>query len=215
MTIFKCFNTSVKLHWSWLALILILSFASPKFIPIFLLVHFFVLLHEFGHIIMAQYLGVATGDITLYPIGGIAKVTIPRSAKKEMLIVFAGPAVNLVLALVFFVLLFLLPELPTVLSFLSFCCISNIVLFVFNLLPIFPTDGGRLLRAALFFFVKDYYKSTLVSVRIGQILEVSMAVLGLYFGYFMISFIAVFLFMAAEAELNVVRQLETWRQPKT
>jgi Zn-dependent protease len=156
---------------------------------------------------------VSTGDITLYPIGGLAKVAIPRNSIKEMLIVLAGPAVNLVLALGFFVLLFLqvpnlasIPETWDVLSFLNFCCMCNIVLFVFNLLPIFPSDGGRLLRATLFFFMKDdYYKSTLVSVRIGQTLAAGMALFGLCFGYFMLSFIAAFLFVAAEIELNFVR----------
>ena len=212
-TILKLFNTSVKLHWSWLALVLVLLFAYPSFAPFFLLAHFFVLLHEFGHVVMAQHLGVGTGDITLYPFGGLAKVTIPRNSIKEMLIVFAGPAVNLVLALGFFVLFFLqvpnpasMPETWSMLSFLNFCCMCNIVLFVFNLLPIFPTDGGRLLRATLFFFMKDdYYKSTLVSVRIGQMLEIGMVVFGLCFGYFMLSFIAVFLFVVAESELNLVR----------
>jgi len=209
-TVLKLFNTSVKLHWSWLALVLVLLFAYPSFAPFFLLAHFFVLLHEFGHVVMAQHLGVGTGDITLYPIGGLAKVAIPRNSIKEMLIIFAGPAVNLVLALGFFVLFFLqVPNpasMPEAWAFLNFCCMCNIVLFVFNLLPIFPSDGGRLLRATLFFFMKDdYYKSTLVSVRIGQTLAAGMALFGLCFGYFMLSFIAVFLFVAAESELNLVR----------
>ena len=100
-SVLKLFNTVVKLHWSWLALVLVLLFVSPSFVPFFIAAHFFVLLHEFGHIIMAQRLGVITEDITLYPIGGMARVAIPRNAKKEILIVLAGPVVNLVLALVF------------------------------------------------------------------------------------------------------------------
>jgi stage IV sporulation protein FB len=184
----------------------VLLFAYPSFALVFLLAHFFVLLHEFGHVIMAQHLGVGTGDITLYPIGGLAKVAIPRNSIKEMLIVLAGPGVNFALSLVFLLVVAIVNPVGAFYSFLSFCCMCNIVLFVFNLLPIFPSDGGRLLRATIFFFMKDdYYKSTLAAVRIGQVLEAGMVVFGLCFGYFMLSFIAVFLFVAAESELNLVR----------
>ena len=82
----------------------------------------------------------------------------------------------------------------------------NVTLFAFNLLPVFPSDGGRLFRATLFFFMKDdYYKSTLVSVRIGQMLAVGMALVGFCYGYLMLCFIAVFLIVMAEIELNLVR----------
>ena len=206
LSVLRCFNTSVKLHWSWLALVFILSFSFPSFIPIFLAAHFFVLLHEFGHIIMAQRLGVITGDVTLYPIGGLARVAIPRNAKKEMLIVAAGPAVNLALALIFLLVDVIVSDPWIFYPFLYFFYMCNVALFVFNLLPVFPSDGGRLLRATLFFFMKDdYYKSTFVSVRIGQVLAVGMALFGFCYGYVMLCFIAAFLIVAAEMELNVVR----------
>jgi Zn-dependent protease len=205
-SVLRCFNTSVKLHWSWLALVFVLSFSFPNLVPIFLVAHFFVLLHEFGHILMAQRLGVITEDITLYPIGGMARVAIPRNAKKEILIVFAGPAVNLVLALVFILVDMIVSDSWIFYPFLYFFYMCNVTLFVFNLLPVFPSDGGRLLRATLFFFMKDdYYKSTLVSVRIGQILAVGMALFGFCYGYLMLCFIALFLFVMSEVELNLVR----------
>jgi len=92
------------------------------------------------------------------------------------------------------------------LSIFVFFYMCNVTLFVFNLLPVFPSDGGRLLRATLFFFMKDdYYKSTLVSVRIGQILAVGMALFGFCYGYLMLCFIALFLFVMSEVELNLVR----------
>src|SRR5579871_333859 len=110
-----------------------------------------VVLHEFGHAMMARRFGVQTRDITLLPIGGVARLErMPKDPKQELAIAIAGPAVNVLLAVLFFCVVAMERQLPTTgehagvgTHFLWYLVRINIVLAVFNLLPAFPMDGGR------------------------------------------------------------------------
>ncbi|WP_371347926.1 site-2 protease family protein [Ancylobacter sp. IITR112] len=170
-----------------------------------------VLLHEFGHIFAARRYGVKTPEVTLWPFGGIARLErIPEKPSEELVVALAGPAVNVVIAAV--LLLFLggnvgvehieSIENPQV-SLLAKLAAANIFLVVFNLIPAFPMDGGRVLRALLAMRM-SHAQATQMAASIGQGLAIGLGVLGI-FGNPMLIIIAVFVFLAASGEAGQVQ----------
>jgi Zn-dependent protease len=138
-----------------------------------------VVLHELGHALMARRYGIATVDITLYPIGGVARLTrMPRAPGAELMIALAGPAVNFAIVAVLVCLLAIgLPGPESLLGgFFVFLVLMNLVLGLFNLIPAFPMDGGRVLRALLSRWL-GRVRATSVAATIGRALAV---VFGLY-----------------------------------
>jgi len=174
-----------------------------------LLVFFCVVLHELGHATMARRFGVRTSEIVLYPIGGVARLNRIPGGKAELLIAIAGPAVNVVLATILFgVLTTLGVPLPgggespaTAEWILTKLLWTNVALFVFNLIPAFPMDGGRILRAALSLGLGQR-RATTIAARIGQ----GMAILFGVFAFWpppvkpVLLLIAFFVFMGAGQE---------------
>jgi Zn-dependent protease len=169
-----------------------------------------VVLHEFGHALTARRFGVRTRDITLYPIGGVARLEkIPEAPSEELLVAFAGPAVNFVIAATLFVVISLVSGLPTVQGvefvdgpFWTNLMVVNIVLGLFNLVPAFPMDGGRVLRALLAMRL-DYVRATRYAATAGQVIAVVIGILGV-FSNFVLLFIALFVFVGAQQEANAV-----------
>jgi len=183
---------------------------------IFILFLFFcVLLHEFGHALAARRYGIRTPDITLLPIGGLARLErMPSSPIQELVIAIAGPAVNVAIA----ALLFLLPGQGASMddlqeftnpgqSLISQLITVNLFLVAFNMIPAFPMDGGRVLRALLAIKL-PHARATLIAARTGQVIAILFAVAG-FFGNFMLIFIAMFVFMGAEQELAYARMKES------
>ncbi|WP_421699325.1 site-2 protease family protein [Ancylobacter sp.] len=176
-----------------------------------------VLLHEFGHIFAARRYGVKTPEVTLWPFGGIARLErIPEKPSEELVVALAGPAVNVVIAAV--LLLFLdgnvgvehieSIENPQV-SLLAKLAAANIFLVVFNLIPAFPMDGGRVLRALLAMRM-SHAQATQTAASIGQGLAIGLGVLGI-FGNPMLIIIAVFVFLAASGEAGQVQMKQVAR----
>jgi Zn-dependent protease/predicted transcriptional regulator len=169
-----------------------------------------IVLHELGHAVQARRDGVAIGGITLWVFGGVAHLrSDPPSARAELRMAAAGPAVSLALGAICLVVAILLP-LPAVVDAVAFWLGQmNVYLAVFNLLPGFPLDGGRILRAALWARRKNYTSATRTAVAwgrgFGQLLIVSGLLLVFFVGDFggvWLSFIGWFLVGAAEAELQ-------------
>ena len=171
-----------------------------------------ITLHELGHSLVARAKGIHVTEIVLLPIGGMAKFTsMPSNPKDEMLIAAAGPAVNVLLAMLlglcgmfFFMTLgpaTLRLPLPSITIYLA---ISNVVLAIFNMLPSFPMDGGRIFRAWMTPRVGKV-EATRRASKIGRIMAVAFGILGLYTGNIFLVMVAVFVYFAAAAEYKAVQ----------
>ncbi|MFD2564377.1 site-2 protease family protein [Aquimarina rubra] len=222
-------NVAIKVHWTFLLIIAWVTFLELKsggnaqnvFMSILfvLLVFVCVVLHEFGHILTARKFGVETKKITLLPIGGVASMdTIPENPKEELLIALAGPAVNIVIALVlaFFVPLQLFfgkapDSLETTLDHVTlqnlvlYLFSVNIILALFNFIPAFPMDGGRVFRALLAMKM-DRVKATSMAAGLGEIIAFVFLLIGVLYNPFLI-LIALFIYFGANAENKMVQQL--------
>jgi len=169
-----------------------------------------VLLHEFGHIFTARAFGVRTPDVILLPIGGVARLErIPERPSQEFLIAIAGPAVNIVIALILILLDSAHPSADRLaavesanVSMIDRLASVNLFLALFNLIPAFPMDGGRVLRALLAARL-GYVRATEVAAMIGQGVAFVLGFLGL-FGNPLLIFIAIFVYLAASSEAHLV-----------
>lgn len=179
---------------------------------LFILVLFLsVILHEYGHALTARKYGVKTRDITLYPIGGVARLErMPEKPIEELWVALMGPAVNVMIAAVLFVYLYLSGGLAQLTdlsiasgSFLTRLMLVNISLVVFNLLPAFPMDGGRVLRALLAMRM-DYVRATQIAASIGQGMAFLFGLAGLFGNPFLL-FIAFFVWIGASQEASMVQ----------
>ncbi len=204
---------TVQIHWTFLLLPLWVFGSSvlrggsvqSASVSVILLLSVFgcVVLHELGHALMARRFGIATRDITLLPIGGVARLArMPRDSFQEFAIAVAGPAVNVVIAMLLslaFVAAWSAGIGAEVLGFIIQLAWINIALVLFNLIPAFPMDGGRILRSLLA-LVTSYRKATHIAVGVGQVAAAALGVLGLVGGNIMLVFLAGFVFIAAAAE---------------
>ena len=222
MTIGRFGGTAVKIHVTFLLLLAWIGFSAwqrggPQAAAdslVFIVALFAcVVLHEFGHVLTARSFGIATSEVTLLPIGGVASLQrMPTDPVQELLVALAGPAVNLVLALGLALALGSMQlgalthiDDPSA-SLLGRLAAANLFLAVFNLIPAFPMDGGRVLHALLAMKV-GASRATGLSARIGQALAFVFGFLGL-FGNPMLLFIAIFVYIAAagEAQLDALHQ---------
>jgi Zn-dependent protease/predicted transcriptional regulator len=169
-----------------------------------------VVFHEYGHALTARRFGVKTRDITLYPIGGVARLErIPEDPKQELWIAIAGPAVNVVIAVILFIWLLINSALDPLSSlsltggsFLERLMVTNLFLVGFNLIPAFPMDGGRVLRALLATRL-EYTRATQIAASVGQGLAFLFGFIGLFFNPILV-FIALFVWIGAQSEARMV-----------
>ena len=169
-----------------------------------------ILLHEFGHILMARRFGVRTPDVILLPIGGVARLErIPDEPRQELLIALAGPAVTLAIALVLLAILRLtgsqaeVTQLTEHQPFLAQLVSVNFYLLLFNLIPAFPMDGGRVLRALLASRL-GLVRGTRIAATLGQTLAVLGGLYGITRPEPLLVLVAFFVFLGASAEATAV-----------
>ena len=179
-------------------------------LTLILLLFLCVLLHEYGHALTARRYGIGTRNITLLPIGGLALLeSMPKDPRQEIVVALAGPAVNVVIAAVVYVLIVMLARPgaiftldPAGMGLLQGLLAANLLLAVFNLVPAFPMDGGRVLRAGLALRM-DRVRATRLAATVGQVLAVGFGILGLMGNPFLI-LIAAFVWMGAATEAGAV-----------
>ena len=170
-----------------------------------------VLLHELGHALMAARYGIGTRSITLLPIGGLAQLErMPEKPRQELAVALAGPAVNVVIAVSLFLGIQLAGGFqgPQTFSAISSSwtvklMVANIVLVLFNLLPAFPMDGGRVLRALLAMNM-SHDRATRVAASLGQTIAIFLGVLG-FFTNWLLMLVAFFIYFAARAEASCAK----------
>jgi Zn-dependent protease/CBS domain-containing protein len=177
-----------------------------------------VTLHELGHSFAAQYFGYPVKQIILSPLGGLAQMTeMPEKPVQEFIVAIAGPAVNVAFAIIMG-LVALVAGLPLfnplavgsgavgygLEALFSYVFFYNILLAVFNLLPAFPLDGGRIFRSLLALKL-DYVRATTIASTIGRVLAVLLGLYGIFNGGIFLVFIAIFIFTAGGQEAQMVR----------
>ena len=218
-TIGRVAGTEIKVHLTFLILVAFWGVAGYQqggptgaVVACLLLFALFacVLLHEFGHILMARHFGVRTPDVILLPIGGVARLErIPDEPKQELFIALAGPAVTLAIVLVVYAVLAIGGEAPRFGEldpdgpFLETLMRVNLYLLVFNLFPAFPMDGGRVLRALLASRI-GLVAGTRIAARFGQASAVVAGLYALSSGQPLLALVSLFVFMGASAEAAAV-----------
>jgi len=197
LRIFRIAGVGVYLHATFIIILGVVGFAEVSIstspleallgITSFLALFACVLAHEFGHILMARYFGIGTRDVTLLPIGGVARLEqIPENPRQEMWVALAGPAVNAVIAALLSVWIFLvggstenlqlsLTQGGSAVNLMAL----NLIMIGFNLLPAFPMDGGRVLRAFLASRM-EYTKATRIAASLGRLMAVLFVFTGLF-----------------------------------
>jgi Zn-dependent protease/CBS domain-containing protein len=228
----RAFGIDVQVHWTFFLLLAFFAFAGYQrtgsllnalvTAAVILALFLCVVLHEFGHSLVAQRLGIEVHDITLLPIGGVARLkSLPERPMDEVKIAVAGPLVNVVLAPMFFAIGVLLGASPlqpanilegggSVGQVFIYLGLINVGLVVFNMIPAFPMDGGRVLRGLLASRL-GAVRATDISSAVGQFFAVGFFLIGLLGGNFLLALVAVFIFFGANGEAQMVRQRELMR----
>ena len=217
----KLFGIDVYMHFTFLLLLGFIGLshwmqtrelaAALAGVGFFVALFACVLLHEFGHALTARKFGIKTRDITLLPIGGLARLErMPEKPMQEFWVAVAGPAVNVVIAGAIFAYLAATSALVPVEqlsvtggSFLARLAAVNVFLVLFNMLPAFPMDGGRVLRALLATRM-DYARATHIAARLGQFMAFVFGFVGLFWNPFLL-FIAIFVWIGAQQESGMVQ----------
>ncbi|MBK9168731.1 MAG: site-2 protease family protein [Bryobacterales bacterium] len=213
------FGVPIRLHFTFVLLLVFLLFIgiggkqSAAMTAVYILALFgSVLLHELGHAIVAKRYGIRTVEIVMFPIGGLARLDRRPKAPEELWIALAGPAVNLAIAatlglwLVYGQGLAPLASLnePTDSNLAQRIATGNLLLAVFNMLPAYPMDGGRVLRALVARW-RSEDEATQIAATAGKGLAFLMGLYGLLSGNFILIFIAMFVYLGASQESSVAR----------
>lgn len=209
------FGIPIRLHWSFFFILLFaFQWAGPVAVGWVGVLFGCVLLHELGHSLTARRFGIRVVDITFTPLGGMARMSaVPEKPKVEGIVAAAGPLVNFVLAGLALPLTLLAAVSPTLGYIAGLFVVMNLALGIFNLLPAFPMDGGRILRAFLG-RKRDWVAATEIAVRVGRYVALAMIAtpfflaltgLGRFGEWWTLPLIGIFIFFVGTRELIAVR----------
>src|SRR2546430_15050530 len=214
--ILRIAGIQLRIHITFLLLIGWIALGSASAVVFVLLLFLCVVLHEFGHALAAKGYGINTPDITLLPIGGVARLErIPEEPKQELVIAAAGPAVTAIIALSLFVVIAARGGTELGASVQSGDMVVNLFkinvwLLLFNLIPAFPMDGGRVLRALLATRL-SYARATQIAATVGQGFAFVFGFIGLIWNPFLI-FIALFVYIGASQEAALAQMKDVSRR---
>ncbi|MDD5634113.1 MAG: site-2 protease family protein [Candidatus Omnitrophica bacterium] len=226
MRLTRIMGIDIDIHFTFFLLLILFFFLfGPKGLALIIGVFIFVTIHELCHSLVAMRFGVKVKRITLLPIGGVASLSqMPTKPYQEFLISIAGPLSNLVVVVVFYypmcwllgrdVLMYPLmvilgrAEYTGQLNVWAHVYWINLLLAGFNMIPAFPMDGGRVLRALLSSRM-SYRDATKIAVRLGHIFALLFAYFGIVYGHIFLVIIAVFIYIAASNEISQVEMVET------
>ncbi|HXS94377.1 MAG TPA: site-2 protease family protein [Candidatus Limnocylindrales bacterium] len=210
----KIFGVPVRFHFTFILLLVFLLFIgvgekqSGAFTALYVVALFAsVLLHEVGHTLVARHYGIRTIEIVMFPIGGVSRPEREPKPREELWIALAGPMVNFLIAAVLigwlstrqgFVNVMDLRN-PTDANLLQRIAFGNLLLWLFNLLPAYPMDGGRILRSLLA-LKRPIDDATRIAAGAGQMFAILMGLAGLLWGNFMLMFVALFVYLGALQE---------------
>ncbi len=222
----RVFGIDIYIHSTFLLLLgLFFLLLGLSGLILILGVFFFVTVHELCHSLVAAHFGIKVKRITLLPIGGVASMEqAPTKPYQELLIALAGPLSNVLVLIIFYYPLYFLLGKETLMypllvitgqveytgqfNVVAYIYWINLVLAAFNMIPAFPMDGGRVLRAILSYRL-SYKDATAVAVRLGHIFALLFAYFGIVYGHIFLMIIAVFIYMAASSEGLQVQVTET------
>lgn len=203
----------VTIHFSCtIAFLIFLILNGWEYAAVYAIAMFCVLIHELGHCFMARKFRIYTDKIVLYAIGGAASIPIDRkNAKQEFWVALAGPMTSLLLAVIFFIVSLVVG--PGY-KFPSYLVVINLIFAVFNLIPAWPMDGGRIFRSIMMFFTKNIVLSMNVTFYLAVVCCIIMFIAGIAFNQLFMPFIALMILFASRVELGRVRQssIQSWEQ---
>lgn len=213
VTLWRIGGIPLILHWSWFVFMFVVAAISPKMGFQYMALFGLIVLHEYGHAVAAIRRGFGCQSILLFPLGGMARLDYkgkPFRPLDELIVTLAGPAVNFVLFLAAIPFAVAdtaglegehLADKGVAFQFLFY----NLILFVFNMLPAFPMDGGRLVRATMSLMGQTHLQSTTVAVYASRVMVFLFFLTAMTTINPGLLFAAMFVFLASEAELMVVR----------
>jgi Zn-dependent protease len=227
----RIFGVPIKLHWSFYIVLiyaLLELIANPAsgvgLIIMIALLSFSVIAHELAHSLVARKFRIQTHDILLTPIGGIARMTdLPATPKQEILVAGVGPLLSITIGLATFPFLysvmfqhtevtgFISGLFSTIVGLFALLSIINLIIGVFNLIPAFPMDGGRILRAILHRKL-GILRATEIAASVGKFIALVGLVFGIIHSAFSLIIIAIFVFITSSIELSMVRRREMLKQ---
>ena len=221
--LFRVFGIGINIHITFLLLLLFVVSGGIKLFALVIGIFFFVTMHELCHSLTARRFGIETSEITLFPIGGVASMSnTPDKPMEELAISLAGPLSNMaVIALLFYPMrnflgdaVFFHPlSISTWPLTVSYIYWINLALAVFNMIPAFPMDGGRILRSVLAVRMGKV-KATRIAVRLGHFFALVFAYFGIVRGNVILIAIAIFVYLAASSEEMQVHIKETLKKFK-
>jgi Zn-dependent protease len=221
--LFKLRGIQVSVHWTWFVALFFLYQTSGLadslgwFLLTYISLFGIVLLHEFGHAFACRSVGGEAGHIVLWPLGGIAFVKPPPRPGALLWSIAAGPLVNVVLVPVTIGLIAIIeiaiPEgqLVGLRQYVSVLALINVMLLIFNIMPVYPLDGGQMLHAILWFFM-DRSKSLHIAAMIGVVMAVIVGALALFVLDYWMVLIAIFVGMQAWRGLKIAKVLAMYGQ---
>ena len=205
LKIFTAFDIPVRIHTSILFLVAaVIMFLGLEYIALYVILFSSVIAHEFGHALTARRFGGDCKVIYIHIFGGLAMINIPRSIKAEWVVAAAGPLTSLALGLLFYNL-----YVWTGIGFFWLPFTLNLLIGLFNLIPVYPMDGGRIFKSVMSYFFGEQ-RGTEIAIWVARVIALLAASFGIYSGNYEFIILATFIIVLGTKEYNSLKQLRGW-----